>query len=323
MLVCYSNMTSPSQVFKSISSQLDQSQKHFDRLKIRQSNTTHNFVLDDNPFYDISFDHFIGENIKFIHHNAFGGTSKVIKKFVLRNGYVNHKPPEYDLWKLLNQLVNVERINVHLNINEIPSNALNQTNLQTIIIHTANKITLKKHAFYSLDHLNELSFECGFDKIESEAFAMKRSSSKLNMTFYEFDGDLFQPDSFKGLNRPIHIRIHSDLTYIPESSFKSILDNQNSINVSLYIDCFQCKNYWLVRDERKKQVEGANCQHDQSITLFHHEIEYFFKEYCINHTLYHENISKSEKSVINKSSSISDENYLLLLIIFTFIINYG
>ena len=320
MLVCYSNMTNPNQLFKSISSKLNQSQKHFDCLKIRQSNTTQDFVLDDNSFYDISFDNFIGENIKFIHHNAFGGTSKAIKKFILRNDYVNHQPPEYDVWKLFNELVNVERINVHLNINQIPSNAFNQTNLQTIIIHTTNKIILKKHTFYNLVNLNELSFECGFNKVESEAFAMRRSSSsKLNITFYEFDGDSFQPDSFKGLNRPIHIKIHSDLTYIPESSFKSILDNQNSINVSLHIDCFQCKNYWLFRDERKKQVEGANCQHDQSITLFHHEIQYFFQEYCINHTLYNKNIFKSEKSVINKSYEISSSNYLLLLIIFTFI----
>ena len=323
MLVCYSNMTNPNQVFKSISSQLNQSQKHFDCIKIRQSNATQYLVLDNNSFDDISFDNFVGENIKFIHHNAFGGASKAIKKFILRNGYVNHQPPEYDVWKLFNEFVNVERINVHLNINEIPSNAFNQTNLQTIIIHTANKITLKKHTFYSLDHLNELHFECGFNKIESEAFAMKKSSEKLNMTFYEFDGDLFQPDSFKGLHRPIRIQIHSDVTYIPESSFKSILDNQNSIEVSLYIDCYQCKNYWLVRDERKKQVSGANCQLDKSINLFHHEIEYFFKEYCINHTFYNQSILKSEKSVFNKSSSpVSSFNYLLLLIVFIFIINH-
>lgn len=57
-----------------------------------------------------------------MHNNAFGEASKTIKEIYL-NGYVNHKPPEYDVWKALSSLVNVEKIYVDLNVEIIPSQA--------------------------------------------------------------------------------------------------------------------------------------------------------------------------------------------------------
>ena len=332
MLTCYTNITNIKQVFKSISSQLIQTEKHFSWLKICESNTTNHYILNDTSFEDITFDNFFGENINLIHHNAFGKSARTIKKLILLHAYLNHSPPKHDVWKLLSGLVNVERINVNLNITEIPSKAFNQTNLKAIIIHTANKIMLKKRAFYNLDNLNELHFECGINKIQTEAFAMSKSSSKqLNIAFYEFEGDIFDPDSLKGLHRSVHIKIDSNVDYVPESSFKAILDNQNNITVIPYIDCFDCRNYWLIKDGRAKQVFGANCRHDHSITLFHPENEYLFNEYCIyNHssTLFRpQNFSYHNKSYIkyvsNQTHSTLSSNYLIISSIIIFYLHFS
>ena len=97
------------------------------------------------------------------------------------HAHLNHSPPEHDVWKLLSGFVNVERINVNLNITEIiPSKAFNQTNLKAIIIHSANKITLKKREFYNSDNLNQLHFGCGIQKIQTQAFAMSKKVHQSN-----------------------------------------------------------------------------------------------------------------------------------------------
>lgn len=160
----------------------------------------------------------------------------------------------------------------------------------------------------------------------------KSSSKQLNITFYEFEGDTFDSDSFKGLHRPVDIKLDSDVVdYVPESSFKAILDNQNNITVIPYINCFDCRNYWLIKDGRAKQVFGANCRHHHSITLFHPENQYVFNEYCIsNHssTLFRpQNFSYHNKSYIkyisNQTHSILSSNYLIISLIIIFYLHFS
>ena len=78
--------------------------------------------MSNSSFWNIKFYYFYGENIKLIHNNAFGNTSKTIKKISIYSMYVNHSPLEYDVWKVLNNsLVNVKEIDLRLDVTEMPT----------------------------------------------------------------------------------------------------------------------------------------------------------------------------------------------------------
>ena len=164
-----------------------------------------------------------------------------------------------------------------------------QSKFNEIILSTQNKITVKKMAFFHLDHLTYLSLESNIAKTESQAFAIsKESSEKLTIAFgpainhFPMNGDVFQPGSFEGLQRPVEIRFFESVNYVPESSFKTILDNQNNhlFFEFSYIDCEHCKNLWMIRDERDKQVIHAKCNHNNSLTLFDSQVEYDLLRKC-------------------------------------------
>ena len=82
----------------------------FEALIIRSKGfKAYNLVLNENWFWDITFDVFQGEDISLIDQNAFGKASKTIKQFIIakdfHNDYVKHEPNEYDIWKMLNRLI--------------------------------------------------------------------------------------------------------------------------------------------------------------------------------------------------------------------------
>ena len=89
----------------------------------------------------------------------------------------------------------------------------------------------------------------------------KKSDKRLIINFFgeNFTSDLFENGTFNGIQRErIDILFEiprSKIDYLPEHSFKSILDlNKNNtiqIHDVLYqttIDCSDCRNYWLIRD---------------------------------------------------------------------------
>ena len=47
---------------------------------------------------------------------------KLLKRSIY-SMYVNHSPAEYDVWKVLNSLVNVKEIDLQLDVTEIPTQA--------------------------------------------------------------------------------------------------------------------------------------------------------------------------------------------------------
>lgn len=219
-----SDITNVEEIFKSISSQLNQTEKHFKLVKIirPKGSQVYELVLNENSFWDITFDQFQSNDIVKIHHNAFGKAAQTVKKVVLNpSSHITHQPPEYHIWKFLNRLVNVEYIHIELDIDEIPSEALNQKSLNTLIIRNRqNEMTIKKNAFYNLDNLKELKLLGSIKKIQSQAFALaKKSNQLLNIIFTNVDtffGNPYVPDSFKGLRRPVNITFLNLINYLPE-----------------------------------------------------------------------------------------------------------
>ena len=134
------------------------------------------------------------------------------------------------------------------------------------------------------------------------------------------------------MKRPVDIELYDvDDIFVRQKLFRTISNNNNFRFGQSLINCFDCKNYWLIKDGRAKQVFGANCRHHHSITLFHPENQYVFNEYCIsNHssTLFRpQNFSYHNKSYIkyvsNQTHSILSSNYLIISLIIIFYLHFS
>ena len=237
-------------------------------------------ILNDTSFSDLTFSNFYGENVKLISNNAFGKASETIKSFTLTYPYVNHEPPKYHIWNVLSGLVNANYIYVPLNVTEIPSNAFTfingiQSKLESVAIDSYNKLTIKSQAFYNLYHLQRISLFARIKKIQAEGFSFKNpSDKKLSIYFGNLsDETIFEPRSFDGILRPVDIEIvNSNIKIIPETSFKEVMD-ANKTNTLIfkdsYIDCTECKNYWMIKDRHNAtRIKDARCMNDHNSTLF-------------------------------------------------------
>ena len=77
-----------------------------------------------------------------------------------------------------------------------------------------------------------------------------------------FTGDVFQDGTFDGIQRPVIVFFEiykATLDYLPEGSFKEILDQNKENKVRIYdvlyqttINCEDCRNYWLIRETEEK-----------------------------------------------------------------------
>lgn len=278
-------------------------QKHFKKLTIYKTENLsldHYLVLNESSFWDITFDEFEATQIKMINNNAFGKSSSTIKRinnlFESDGHFLSNSPPNYDVWKVLNSLINVEIVELGLNINEIPPEAFKaKTNLKSISIHSYNQITIKRLSFLNLDNLVELKFvSSNIKKIQNEAFNFNSTSTKtFNLTFEQcnFNSDSFEPKSFDGIKPTFQIEFSSSkLNFISESTFKSVLNNANNIirfNHS-YLNCSDCRNQWMIKDEKEKQIQNPLCSPFRNLTLFSSEtkINLSFKCNSSNNTKY-------------------------------------
>ena len=302
-LFCPSNIKDIQKVFKSISSHLNGTQKHFKKLTIYKTENLsldNYLVLNESSFWDITFDEFEATQIKMINNNAFGNSSFIIKRFTnlfeSNDNFIRHSPPDYQIWKMLNSLINVEIVELGLDINEIPSDAFKaKTNLKSISIHSNNNVTIKRLSFLNLDNLIELKFVSpNIKKIENEAFNFNSTSAKkLVLTFERcnFNSDSFESKSFDGIKTNFQIEFSSSKpNFLSESTFKSVLNNANNIirfNHS-YLNCSDCRNQWMIKNEKDKQIQNPLCNPYRNLTLFSSEtkINLSFKCNSSNNTKY-------------------------------------
>ena len=73
----------------------------------------------------------------------------------------------------------------------------------------------------------------------------------------------------------------TNINHLPERVFKSVLVNKyNVIHFTFTlqdfistIDCDDCKNLWLIKEEKGNQIINAHCKDDYSKMLFDKEIQ--------------------------------------------------
>ena len=250
-------------------------------------------ILEDNTFSDITFQEFHSNKVKKIGTNTFNKTADKILSFFSLTSSIEHQPPKYDLQTILNQMTQLESLAIGINVDEIPSNAIrNKTNLPFIKLANKQNLTIKPSAFYSLDNLYGLQIvQTTVNRIEKEAF---KSATLADIIFdnCRLSSESFQMGAFDGITNPIKVTfLKMNISYLAESVFKPILKNSSNsidffdheISKGIYnskIDCDDCKNYWLIRENKQNQVKNAHCKADDTLTLFDQETKTKLSQKC-------------------------------------------
>ena len=246
-------------------------------------------------------DHFVGINFDHIVSDALIATSTQLKTFICYECQLKHDPENYNLKTAFSSLENLRdlQIGVHLFDNQTLNDILpNQpTQIRTIDIK-ANQLTIKTGAFDALNKVSSISFNgATIDRIERHSFKALNYSAFLSVgAFYinfrhcKLGENVFQIGAFDGMEK-----IWTEITFdgmninnLPQEVFESYLNgtklNIESNSVAFTggstIDCDDCKNYWLVKQDREDQIFDATCKGDNKLTLFDVEIETKLSQKC-------------------------------------------
>ena len=190
-------------------------------------------------------------------------------------------------------------LSIGLNITEIPSNAIvpvsgNQSSLFFVgVTGKYHNLTVKSNAFQHLSQLLEIDFhETTIKTIEKDAFKVNSEtgfiSTDIQFIGCNLTGETFQNGSFDGKNRINVMFLDSDINYLSEGAFKTVLNN-NLGSIDLYtngpqrnseLDCSDCRNYWLIKENKQQQVTHANCKGEGHKKLFDDDIRSKLSQKC-------------------------------------------
>ena len=95
------------------------------------------------------------------------------------------------------------------------------------------------------------------------------------------------------MQRPVNINYQYDVDSLPEFAFKPFLDDKNNAIsfTESTINCSNCCNQWMIRDNKADQVRNAICNDNANLTLFSNQVK--------------DKLSKCDLSSINCSGSSS------------------
>ena len=121
-------------------------------------------------------------------------------------------------------------------------------------------------------------------KIQKEAFKTDKKSDKIltiTLNLIDFTADIFEPGTFDGIQRPTKIRIYNvNLGHLDQSVFRSFFNENKQNKIILengpydgaYIDCEDCRNQWLSKDNLQDHVY-AYCKQNNEKSLFAQDIQ--------------------------------------------------
>ncbi len=258
------------QIFESMDQQLADNEKHFNGFFLNNTAITQ---LDDNTFYDITFDEIRiikAEKLTSINSHAFTATNFVTKKFITDNTPLTNYPPNYDIFNSLSMISNIEHIQMErTNITEIPSYAFQplngfQNKLKAIYIGYGPLKKVANYAFYNLNSLVALGlYNSLIDFIPSNAFHFRKESKKpmdILISNNQLNDSSFETNAFNNIKREAALFLDGNpkITYLDEKIFAPFFDLNVNNTVELrynYLDCNDCRSFWLkkyigiIRDE--------------------------------------------------------------------------
>jgi len=248
-------------IFKNISQELVGKDKHFSSFRVLETRITE---IPDNVFADITFDIIKIEStteLTRIHTNAFNGTQHTVTDISIKYAPILVSTgPDYDLFRALNSLhkLNLHEIGKAKHITEIPDQAFDGlTNLTRIWIHEGRLKTIGQNIIRNLKNISLVDFTNNqIDTIADNAFTtdvMHTDVVEIYLPINKLNVD--QMNVFRNINYPISLDIQfNNITYLDESIFGPILRNYDkSIIMNSNMDCNDCRNVWLIRDEKLRR----------------------------------------------------------------------
>ena len=197
----------------------------------------------------------------------------------------------------MNNLPRLFALYIGLNITEIPSDAIvpvsgNQSNLAVVeVTGKYHNLTVKSNAFQHLNLATITFFKTTIKTIEKDAFKVNSETgfiyTDIQFIGCNLTGETFQNGSFDGKNRINVMFLDSDINYLSEGAFKKVLNNRyGSIlfpesRYTSSLDCSDCRNYWLIKENRQNQVPYANCKGEgHKKSLFDDDIKSKLSQKC-------------------------------------------
>lgn len=210
--------------FQYLSSTLPSDAKELNRLDLYNSYIEE---LPENVFHDISFAYVIiyyCTNLSKIHSNAFTNSINNLRHLYFSwPTNLRNDPPDYDLYKALNSLVNVEDIWIILADNyshEIPDSAFNKPQNRLTDLHmynnyydfnTYNISKIGSKAFAGLTALTWLSIGgAPILNISSRAFEFTSNSNislSVELSVCNISDKIIENNAFSGAKRPLNIQL--------------------------------------------------------------------------------------------------------------------
>ncbi len=183
-IICKGNeILNLKQVFQTLSRVMAKNEKHFKGFELMQTNLEE---LEENTFYDITFDEIMisfNKHLRHINTKAFGVTSNMTTKLVVFETPVENSAPNHDFFQALNTMRSLKEINFKdLNITEIPANAFRPAvgflnNLTSLSMKGFKK--LRSDLLFELNNLEVIDLTNGeFKTIPTNAFRFKTPSNK-------------------------------------------------------------------------------------------------------------------------------------------------
>ena len=216
-------------------------------------------VIDENTFGKFNFEEIQIANCKNltrIHKNAFGKNAKNVKKFYAwnkLNNLLSVRKSNHDLLKLINSLVNCEKIMVSSFGKTIYSIKLKK--LQLIIFDGQfSKIKIQNiedNTFYECERIKLINLKWNQIKtLKANAFALRNKSSEflnIDLSNNLLNESSFDSFPFENIERPIKLWLnHNEIKYYKENIFIKFFQNElNQIIIEEELDLNHNSNKWL------------------------------------------------------------------------------
>ena len=268
---------------------LGANETHFKTISLHPSvseNETER-IIEDSTFGHITFERFYGYKIDKIGSNAFNNTANRLKNFMCSNCslLITNETPKYDIQKVINQMTNLTILDLSLNVTEIPAKSFQQinghSNVSYLYLKSNRNLTIKSDAL-QFDKISAFKiYDSTIDKIEKSAFKFRgnRISMYIGFENCQLTGESFQNGSFDSLQAFDIFFRRTNINYLAEGVFKKVLQSNQILFQYSGIDCSDCRNYWLIKNNKAQQID-AHCHGQLKKVLFDQEIQSKLKQKC-------------------------------------------
>ena len=203
-------------------------------------------------------------NLKRIHWNAFGKQTEKIKIFTAWNNLPilrSERNTDYDLFKLINSLVNCDVIATKSFENEVKPIKLSKLKKLAIDgLYSTVKITSICHfAFYECDQIEEIQLtNNNISYISEQSFCFKNDGTEyqnlnllIDLSSNKLNENSFAINSFVNFKRPVKLILRgNDIRYLPDNLKLFLVTNQG---IEIIIDDKNLnKNY----KQSKKRIKN-------------------------------------------------------------------